>query len=292
MNELPESQEKRGDVRGDGPADGARPAHVAALADSASFHPDARRRRRAGPRVPAFQWQSLTILAAAVATVVFAYVVNRLVVRATHESPAHEAIGKGLRELLDSAGPAVVAMNLDGRAVLLQSLGGTVAGLPRRGAGAIVGQDRNPGAGRERAAGSGDPEALPRDPAAGANACRAHGRVPGLRTHAAAQHGAQLHVRRCATKTAPSSRLHLHVSALRDATAELTGMVAVAVEQGSIPQREQAQRESQERYRDLFEHSSEMIATLSPTRPVSLCESRMAAVLWAGAHGDAGLAFV
>ena len=29
--------------------------------------------------------------------------------------------------------------------------------------------------------------------------------------------------------------------------------------------REQAQRESQERYRDLFEHSSEMIATLSPT---------------------------
>ena len=42
-------------------------------------------------------------------------------------------------------------------------------------------------------------------------------------------------------------------------------MVAVAVEQGSIPQREQAQRESQERYRDLFEHSSEMIATLSPS---------------------------
>ena len=28
--------------------------------------------------------------------------------------------------------------------------------------------------------------------------------------------------------------------------------------------REQAQRESQERYRDLFEHSTEMIATLSP----------------------------
>ena len=47
-------------------------------------------------------------------TVVFAYVVNRLVMRATLEAPAHEAIGKGLRELLDSAGPAVVAFNPDG----------------------------------------------------------------------------------------------------------------------------------------------------------------------------------
>ena len=42
-------------------------------------------------------------------------------------------------------------------------------------------------------------------------------------------------------------------------------MVAVAVDQSAILHREQAQRESQERYRDLFENSSEMIATLSPT---------------------------
>ncbi len=41
-------------------------------------------------------------------------------------------------------------------------------------------------------------------------------------------------------------------------------MVAVAVDQSAILHREQAQRESQERYRDLFENSSEMIATLSP----------------------------
>ena len=39
----------------------------------------------------------------------------------------------------------------------------------------------------------------------------------------------------------------------------------VAVDQsGTVLHREQAQRESQERYRDLFENSSEMIATLSP----------------------------
>ena len=56
----------------------------------------------------------------------------------------------------------------------------------------------------------------------------------------------------------------LHISALRDAQGELTGMVAVAVDQSESLHREQAQRESQERYRDLFEHSTEMIATLSP----------------------------
>jgi len=114
MSERPESQEKLGDIRGSGPADGGRPAisqlwltlplFVLTLAVGAGL----------ARVLPAFHWQSLIILAAAVGTVVFAYVVNRLVVHATHESPAHAAIGKGLRELLDSAGPSVVAMNLDG----------------------------------------------------------------------------------------------------------------------------------------------------------------------------------
>src|ERR1700734_4328934 len=38
----------------------------------------------------------------------------------------------------------------------------------------------------------------------------------------------------------------------------------MAVDQSENVHRDHAQRESQERYRDLFEHSSEMIATLSP----------------------------
>ncbi|MGH9604954.1 MAG: PAS domain S-box protein [Terracidiphilus sp.] len=56
----------------------------------------------------------------------------------------------------------------------------------------------------------------------------------------------------------------LHASALRDGEGGLTGVMAVAVDQGSTLHQEQAMRESQERYRDLFENSSEMIATLSP----------------------------
>jgi PAS domain S-box-containing protein len=56
----------------------------------------------------------------------------------------------------------------------------------------------------------------------------------------------------------------LHLSALRDQDGTLSGLVAVAIDQGATMRRDQAERESQERYRDLFESSSEMIATLSP----------------------------
>jgi PAS domain S-box-containing protein len=56
----------------------------------------------------------------------------------------------------------------------------------------------------------------------------------------------------------------LHISALTDSSGSLTGLVAVAVDQSLTMRQEQAEQESQERFRDLFESSSEMIATLSP----------------------------
>ena len=60
------------------------------------------------------------------------------------------------------------------------------------------------------------------------------------------------------------SPIMLHTSALRDSSGSISGLVAVAVDQGVTLRHDQAQRESQERYRDLFENSSEMIATFSP----------------------------
>jgi PAS domain S-box-containing protein len=56
----------------------------------------------------------------------------------------------------------------------------------------------------------------------------------------------------------------LHISAVRDGSGEFNGLVAMAVDQSAAQTQEQAVHESQERYRDLFENSSEMIATLSP----------------------------
>jgi PAS domain S-box-containing protein len=56
----------------------------------------------------------------------------------------------------------------------------------------------------------------------------------------------------------------IHISSLRDGNGTLTGLLAVAVDQSAAIHQEQALRESQERYRDLFESSTEMIATLSP----------------------------
>jgi len=56
----------------------------------------------------------------------------------------------------------------------------------------------------------------------------------------------------------------VHVSALRDEDGEIAGLVAVAIDKGATMRQDLAERESQERYRDLFESSTEMIATLSP----------------------------
>jgi PAS domain S-box-containing protein len=56
----------------------------------------------------------------------------------------------------------------------------------------------------------------------------------------------------------------LHISALRDSAGACTGLVAVALDQSATVRHEQARRESHERFRDLFDNSTEMIATLSP----------------------------
>jgi PAS domain S-box-containing protein len=55
----------------------------------------------------------------------------------------------------------------------------------------------------------------------------------------------------------------LHISAMRNGEGTMEGLVVVALDRSVTLRQEQAARESQERYRDLFENSSEMIATLS-----------------------------
>lgn len=56
----------------------------------------------------------------------------------------------------------------------------------------------------------------------------------------------------------------VYLSAVRSAEGDITGLLAISTDLSATKRAEHALRESQERYRDLFENSNEMIATLSP----------------------------
>ena len=73
--------------------------------------------------------------------------------------------------------------------------------------------------------------------------------------------GVDLQLRRNDGSTFPAT---LYLSAIRDANAKPTGILAVALDQTLTHRQERALRESRERYRDLFENANEMIATLNP----------------------------
>jgi PAS domain S-box-containing protein len=73
--------------------------------------------------------------------------------------------------------------------------------------------------------------------------------------------GIDLQLRRSDGSTFPAT---LYLSAIRDAEAKPSGILAVALDQTLTHRQERALRESRERYRDLFENANEMIATLNP----------------------------
>ena len=213
---------------------------------------------------PALRWQSLPILAAGIATATFAFMLNRLVVRAAAAPPPPPAIGDEFQALLDSAGPAILATDIGGRVIycnpaLERMLGYRIAELleiwGKREVLAPGEGDRLVAEMRKLCRVDGEHEATPAGRLAAYFECvrtLPPSLVPTFDTQVMRKDGSLLPIT-------------IHVSALRDPSGEFSGMVAVGVDQSAVMRREQVQRESQERYRDLFEHASEMIATLSPS---------------------------
>jgi PAS domain S-box-containing protein len=212
-------------------------------------------RLTAGPRF------DFLLIAATLAAVIL--LIARLLV---HDQPPPAAASSSelLKDVLDSAGPAVVSIDLTGRLTYVnpaaeRMLGRYAAELMTEWSTTEIlapGEGNRLVAEMERLCGR------PSSPARSTPAARMAAYlncVQSLPPSKVPSFEAQL---RC--KDGSILPVMLHISAQRDAAGTLTGLVAVALDQTATLHQEQVQRESQERYRDLFESSSEMIATLSP----------------------------
>jgi PAS domain S-box-containing protein len=181
--------------------------------------------------------------------------------------PADEVVavaaGEPMKDVLDSAGPMVVAAGVDGRFTYLNPAAERLLGyhaselMEMSSAGEILA----PGEAKRlvvEVLKMGDP-AKPRDGSSSGPLAEFMDCVRSLPPSQVPSFNTQL--RRKDGSVVPVT---LHLSALRNGDGEPLGLVGVALDQTAVLHQEQALRESQERYRDLFENSSEMIATLSP----------------------------
>jgi len=209
----------------------------------------------AGPR-----YDNLLLLAAGVAAAVLAL---QLALRSRSVGSTLSALDRLPKQLLESAGPAVIAVGLDGRLMYVNPsaerlLGYHAAELTRDWATIDIlahGDGVRLVAEMQKLCGIEKPvEPTPIGRMKAYLDC-----VSAMPPSLVPSFDAQ--IRRKDGSTAPVT---LHISALRNASGEPQGLVAMAADQSATLRREQALRESQERYRDLFESSNEMIATLSP----------------------------
>ena len=183
---------------------------------------------------------------------------------AAEREAANRYAGDPLKDLLDSAGPIIVSVDLEGQLTYVNPTAERLLGYhaaemvtrfkttdllaPGEGARLVAEMQRLCGIERVPEQGSGDRmhayveivRSLPPS------------QVPSFETNLRRKDGALFPVR-------------LHVSALRNQDGEPAGLVAVALDQSTTIHKDQWKREARERYRDVFENSSEMIATLDLT---------------------------
>ncbi len=214
-------------------------------------------RLEAGPR---FDWLLLMTAIGLTAAVAMRLLADN---SAEREAESHYA-GDPFKDLLDSAGTMIVSIGLDGRLTFVNPTAERLLGYR---AAELVNRSRTvellaPGEGARLIAElqklcgieyNDEPSPAGRQ-AAYEEIIRSlpPSQAPSFETHLRRRNGELFPVR-------------LHISALRNQEGEPAGLVAVAVDQSATARKDQWKREARERYRDVFENSSEMVATLDLT---------------------------
>jgi PAS domain S-box-containing protein len=174
------------------------------------------------------------------------------------ESQLHQ-IAQLQQSILDSAGPMIIAVDLRGEVLIFnpaseQILGYTAAEVcGRLRFDALFPAGELERIGRERAANQ--------PPAANETSIVAPFAHYVASFPAGRARGIEMQYLRSDASTFPAM---VYLGAVRSPEGEVTGLVAISTDLTATRRTEQALVESEDRYRDLFESSQEMIATLSP----------------------------
>ena len=170
------------------------------------------------------------------------------------------------RSILDSAGPVMIACDLTGHIILFNPAAERMMGyraaevLGRLTAGDLYPESEMARVGEELSASMADARTQRDVPWNTADFLLPYIRYvasfPASRVR-----GFEMRYRRRDGSTFPAM---VYLSAVRSSAGSIEGLVSVAVDISATRRAEHALRESEERYRDLFENSAEMIATLSP----------------------------
>jgi PAS domain S-box-containing protein len=190
----------------------------------------------------------------------------RIVLRQRQGERQLEGVARLHRSILDSAGPMMIACNLQGHVSLFNPAAERMLGyrasevLGKRTAADLFPESEMLRVGEQLAsslpAGRNHPE-IPRDTApALLPYVRYVASFPASRVR-----GFEMRYLRQDGSTFPAM---VYLSAVRSSAGNVEGLVSIAVDLSATRRAEHALRESEERYRDLFDNSSEMIATLSP----------------------------
>ncbi|HVC46528.1 MAG TPA: PAS domain S-box protein [Terracidiphilus sp.] len=211
-------------------------------------------RLEAGPK---FEWLLLVTAMGLAAAVLMRLLADN----AEAEESAGQVTGDPTKDLLDSAGSVVLSMDLDGRITYINPSGERLLGYRRV---ELVNTAR-----AEDLLASGEAARLIAEMQ---TLARSEGvpSAPGGRMATFAESVRSLPPSQVPSfdtlmrrKDSTVISVRLNVSALRNKSGEPVGLVAMALDLSQVSRKEQAAKgESPERYRDVFENSSEMVATL------------------------------